>query len=103
MRLVIPALLMLSFPVSSCADGAMSGTSCILGPCQPKVECPEHDFVVSGVPSLNPQSSTATVKVGDTISVYFVRRRYWAPCEEPADTIAAGSWSITGPWGQSGD
>jgi hypothetical protein len=87
----------------ACDYSGMGGASCILGPCQPKVELPEFEFVVVGVPSLDPPASVARMKAGDSISVYFVRRRWQAPCEQPGDTLTGGTWSITGPNGQFGD
>lgn len=82
------------------------GPSCLLGPCTPQITIPDHQYDLVGVPNISSDrySSVATLRVGDTITLYFVRRRWQAPCNEPADTVRAeGTWSITGPWGQFGD
>lgn len=88
--------------MSSCDSGSMGG-SCVIGPCTPRGPISEFEFRVVGTPNLDPQGSGAVMKTGDSITLYFVRRRWWANCAEPADTLAGGNWSITGPGGQFGD
>jgi hypothetical protein len=82
------------------SDGA-----CLIGPCTHSYALPDYEYDLVGAPNVatDVYATSATIHVGDSIAVYFVRRRWLAPCGEPADTLRGGSWSITGPWGQNGD
>ena len=100
--LVLLAIL-IGAPIATACDSGHTGASCLLGPCTPKVTIPEFEYFIAAAPNLSGESSKAAMKAGDSISVYFVRRRLLARCDEPADTMAGGTWWITGPYGQSGD
>ena len=89
--------------VGGCEWSGGSSGSCVLGPCLPKGTYSEYEYVVIGNPALSTLGSTAIMKAGDSISLYFVRRRWLSDCGQPADTIAGGSWTVTGPAGQFGD
>src|SRR5262245_44780096 len=93
-----------AFTVACSVKGGDSG-GCWLGPCQPSYSLPEFAYRVVGRPDIlgSDASRPSPLRVGDTLIMYFVRRRYLAPCNAPADTLLGGAWAITGPWGQFGD